>query len=66
MQTSGFEINFLPKKSTTKSAIFGDEFRAKNWLYGLCCQTNSDIKWKLGVPVGLFVFIITESTILLL
>ena len=66
MQTFDFDINLLPKKSTTKSVIFGDDFRLKNWLFGLCCQMNDDIMWKLGVAVGLFPFIIAESTILLL
>ena len=43
--------------------MFDDDFRPKNCLFGLRCQTNADIKWKLGVAIGLFDFIIAKSTI---
>ena len=63
MQTFDFKSIFCLKNRRRKSVIFGDDFRPKNCLNGLRCQTNGDIKWKLGVVIGLFTFIIAKSTI---
>ena len=48
------------KNRRRTGVIFGNECRPKNWLFGLCRQTNYDIKWKLRVEVGLFSFIIVN------
>ena len=56
-----FKSIFGLKNRRRRGEIFGDDFRPKNWLFGLSCQTNNEIKWKLGVAVGSFAFIIAKS-----